>query len=107
MAALPDVGSFELQAARVVDVRCFLDTAKVSPPTAPSQFSHSIVKSVVVTFNDPVEFSGPPLDAFQLKRTGPGGTVGNVNLQAIVLSGTKVAAQHSANRRPHGEWFVG
>ena len=46
-----------------------------------------MVTSLTVTFSGRVTFTGSPAAAFQLARTGPGGTLGNVTL-AVDLSGS-------------------
>ena len=49
-----------------------------------------MVTSLTVTFSGQVTFTGPAVAAFQLARTGPGSTLGNVTL-TVDLSGSTAA----------------
>jgi hypothetical protein len=67
-------------------------TRQANPPTASVTFGdgtdqRSMVKQVVVTFSEAVNFSGNVVDAFTLSRTGTGAPTGNVALIANPSTG--------------------
>jgi hypothetical protein len=74
-----DIGAFEVQQPTVPSV--------VVNAGQPNLVQRSMVTSLTVTFSGRVTFTGPAVAAFQLARTGPGGTLGNVTL-AVDLSGS-------------------
>jgi hypothetical protein len=83
VGAAADIGAFEVQptgtGANVVSTIVNAGQANLT--------QRSIVTSVTVTFNKVVTFVGQQSAAFQLARTGPGGTTGNVTL-AVDLTGS-------------------
>src|SRR5262249_7977062 len=74
-----DIGAFEVQQSSVPSV--------VVNAGQTNLVQRSMVTSVTVAFSGPVTLVGPAAAAFQLARTGPGGTLGNVTL-AVELSGS-------------------
>src|SRR5207248_2142920 len=64
-----------------------------APPTVTSVVfgdgtnQRSLVKQMVVTFSEAVNFSGPTANAFTLHRTGTGGTIADVTLIASPVIG--------------------
>jgi hypothetical protein len=74
-----DIGAFEVQQTTLTSVVVNAGQANL--------VQRSMVTSLTVTFSGQVTFTGSPADAFQLARTGPGGTLGNVTL-AVDLTGS-------------------
>jgi hypothetical protein len=74
-----DIGAFEVPPATVSSVVVNAGQA--------NRVQRSTVTSLTVTFGGLVTFVGPAASAFQLRRTGPGGTLGDVTL-AVDLSGS-------------------
>ncbi|MFL5327604.1 MAG: choice-of-anchor Q domain-containing protein [Gemmataceae bacterium] len=76
-----DIGAFESKLPPTVTSVVFGDGAA----------QRSMVKQVVVTFSEPVSFSGGNVAAaFTLSRTGSGGTLGNVQLSTTSTSPTSI-----------------
>jgi hypothetical protein len=74
-----DIGAFEAQQTTITSVVVNAGQANL--------LQRSMVTSLTVTFSGQVTFTGSAVAAFQLARTGPGGTLGNVTL-AVDLSGS-------------------
>jgi hypothetical protein len=74
-----DIGAYEVSPLIVTSVAVNAGLA--------NQVQRSMVTSVTVTFASRVTFTGSPVDAFQLARTGRDGPLGNVTL-SVDLSGS-------------------
>jgi CSLREA domain-containing protein len=79
VGAAADVGAYEVPPVIVTSVAVNIGQANL--------VQRSMVTLLTVTFANAVTFTGAPVDAFQLTRTGPGGPNGNVTL-AVDLTGS-------------------